>query len=136
MRYSREGGDDLKSYTFTDNAPLEGDNFYRINSVSTTQQAPQYSEVKKVSFSKNIGIHIFPNPADDYIDVDLRQYEGKTVALSFYNSVGLMVKKQTIEKVSAAPQRIDVQGFATGSYLVRVQSEGKREATRLFNITK
>jgi alpha-tubulin suppressor-like RCC1 family protein len=135
-RVNTEGGTDLKSYTFTDNDPLDGDNFYRINAIPNAKGTPQYSEVKKVSFSKNDGISIFPNPADDYINVDLRKYEGQTVALSFYNSVGLMVKKQTIEKASAAPQRVDMQGFGAGSYLVRVQSEGKREVTRLFNITK
>jgi Ricin-type beta-trefoil lectin domain-like/Secretion system C-terminal sorting domain/Bacterial Ig-like domain (group 2) len=135
-RLNTEGGTELKSYTFTDNDPLEGDNFYRINAISNGNTPPQYSEVKKVSFSKNDGISVFPNPADDYINIDLRKYEGQRVALSFYNSVGLMVKKQTIEKVSAAPQRVDMQGFGTGSYLLRVQSEGKREVTRLFNITK
>jgi alpha-tubulin suppressor-like RCC1 family protein len=135
-RQNTEGGTDLKSYSFTDNDPLDGDNFYRINSIANGNTPPQYSEVKKVTFSKNDGISIFPNPADDYINIDLRKYEGQTVALSFYNAVGLMVKKQMIEKVSAAPQRVDMQGFGTGSYLLRVQSEGKREVTRLFNITK
>ena len=135
-RQNAYAGDDMKSYTFTDNDPLDGDNFYRINSISNGNTPPQYSEVKKVTFSKNDGINIFPNPADEFINVDLRQYEGKTVSLSVYNSVGLLVKKQTIEKVSAAPQQIDVQGFGTGSYLLRVQSEGKREVTRLFHIAK
>ncbi len=134
-RQNAEGGSDLKSYTFTDNSPYDGDNFYRINTVFQNAP-PQYSDVKKVIFAKNEGVNIYPNPADDYISVDLRHYEGKTVSLSFYNSVGLMVKKQTIEKAMAAPQQVDVQGFATGSYLLRVQSEGKREVTRLFNIAK
>ena len=134
-RQNTYAGDDMKSYTFTDNNPLDGDNFYRINSISQNG-TPQYSEVKKVIFSKNDGISIFPNPADEFINVDLRKYEGKTVALSVYNSVGLLVKKQTIEKVSAALQQIDIQGFGVGSYLLRVQSEGKREVTRLFYIVK
>ena len=135
-RQNTYAGDDMKSYTFTDNDPLDGDNFYRINSISNSNTPPQYSEVKKVTFSKNDGISIFPNPADEFINVDLRKYEGKTVSLSIYNSVGLLVKKQTIENVSVTPQQIDVQGFGTGSYLLRVQSEGKREVTRLFHIAK
>jgi hypothetical protein len=126
---------DTKYYTFTDNDLLEGDNLYRINTVFNNAP-PQYSEVKKISFSKTDGVNIFPNPADEFINVDLRKYEGKTVALSVYNSVGLLVKKQTIEKVSVAPQQIDIQGFDAGSYLLRVQSEGKREVTRLFHIAK
>jgi hypothetical protein len=134
-RQNAEVSKGMTSYTFTDNDPLDGDNLYRINSISQNAP-PQYSDIKKVSFSKNDGISIFPNPADEFINVDLRKYEGKTVTLSVYNSVGLLVKKQTIEKVSAAPQQIDVQGLGAGSYLLRVQSEGKREVTRLFNIAK
>ncbi len=135
-RLNTEGGTDLKSYNFTDNDPLEGDNFYRINSVSTTKQTPQYSEVKKVSFGKNDGVNIYPNPANDFISVDLRRYEGKTVSLSLYNSLGLMVKKQTIEKATAAPQQVDIQELSAGTYLVRVQSEGKRDVLRQVAIAK
>ena len=31
-RQNAEGNNDMKSYSFTDNDPLDGDNFYRINS--------------------------------------------------------------------------------------------------------
>jgi hypothetical protein len=126
---------DTKYYTFTDNTPMEGDNFYRIHTVFNNAP-PQYSEVKKVSFTQTDGVSVYPNPANEYINVDLRTYEGKTVTLSVYNSVGLLIKKQTIKKVSATPQQVDVQGFGAGSYLLRVQSEGKREVTRLFHIAK
>ena len=68
--------------------------------------------------------------------MDLRKYEGKTVGLYLYNSVGLLVKKQIIEKASTAPQRVDIQDFSTGTYLLRVQSEGKRDVLRQVTIAK
>jgi hypothetical protein len=129
------GMEGLKSYTFTDDNPLEGDNFYRINTVSNTG-TPQYSEVKKVIFVKTDGVGIFPNPADEYIDIDLRKYEGKTVNIYLYNAMGVALKKLTIEKATSAPQRLDIQEIKTGSYLIRIQAEGKRDVTRLCNITK
>jgi Ricin-type beta-trefoil lectin domain-like/Secretion system C-terminal sorting domain len=126
---------ELQSYTFTDNNSLEGDNFYRIATYSNLAP-PQYSEVKKVSFAKTTDIGLFPNPASDYIDLDLRQYEGKAVSLSFYNSVGTFVQNIKIAKAVSAPQRIDIQGFNTGAYLIRLQVEGKKEITKLFNVVK
>jgi hypothetical protein len=123
----------LQSYSFTDNTPLEGDNFYRISTVSNTEP-PQYSEVKKVSFSKNTDIGIFPNPAEDYIDIDLRKYEGKTVNIYLYNTVGTVLKKLTVEKTSTAPQRLNLQALTTGAYLIRIQAEGKRDV--LKQVTK
>ena len=125
----------LPAYTFTDNNPLEGDNFYRITTHSNLLP-PQYSEVKKVSFAKTTDIGLFPNPATEYIDLDLRQYEGKAVVLSFYNAVGTLVKNIKIAKASSAPQRIDIQEFNMGSYLIRLQIEGKKEITKLFNVAK
>jgi hypothetical protein len=53
-----------------------------------------------------------------------------------YNAVGLLVKKEIIEKATSTPQRVDVQGFSTGTYLVRVQSEGKRDVLRQITIAK
>jgi alpha-tubulin suppressor-like RCC1 family protein len=128
------GKGDLQAYTYTDNTPLDGDNYYRINTISNTAP-PQYSATKKVSFSKNT-MCIYPNPASEYIAVDLRQYEGKPVTIYLYDGLGKMVKKTVIEKPSAVPQHLDIQGFKTGSYLVRIQAEGKRDVVRQVAIVE
>jgi hypothetical protein len=116
----------LQSYAFTDNTPLEGDNYYRIQTISNTAH-PQYSEVKKVRFIKTNDVGIFPNPASEYIDLDLRKYEGKAVTISLYNSMGTNIKTMKINKAISAPQRIDLQEFNMGSYMLRIQAEGKRD---------
>jgi hypothetical protein len=129
------GDAELNTYSFTDNNPLDGDNFYRINTVSNTG-TPQYSEVKKVSFGKANDVNVYPNPAEEYLNIDLRSYEGKTVTLYLYNNLGKMVKKVTVEKASSVPQQVDIQEFNTGSYLVRIQSEGKRDVMKQVTVAK
>ena len=130
------GNDALKSYNHLDINPLEGDNYYRITTMNLDGTPPQYSEVKKLLFGKITDINLFPNPADDYIDIDLRPYEGKAVTVYFYNTLGKMLKKVTIEHASAAPQRIVVDNLNSGSYLIRVQTEGKRDVLKQVKIAK
>jgi hypothetical protein len=124
----------VQSYTFIDNNPLEGDNFYRINTISQSG-VNQYSDFKKVSFNKN-DIGIYPNPANDYINIDMKQYEGKAVNIYLYNTLGKVMKTMNIEKASSTPQRIDIQGFTTGQYMIRIQAEGKRDVLRQVIITE
>jgi hypothetical protein len=124
----------LKSYTFTDVNPLEGDNFYRIQTMSNGNTPPQYSDIKKVSFVKTADVSIYPNPASDFIDLDLRKYEGKKVTLYVYDQVGRLIKSQVIEKASNAPVRLDMGSHGDGQMLLRVSAEGRREVTKKFLI--
>ena len=127
--------DAVKAFDFTDRQPLQGENTYRIKTV-LLDGTPQYSEVKKVNFSLLGKVNIFPNPANDYIDVDLSMYQGKTVNVYIYNQLGKLLSIENIENANSAPQRIDTQLFTSGTYLMRIQAAGKREVTKLFNVSK
>ena len=122
--------DALTTFTFTDFAPQEGENFYRIKTTYNDNAPPQYSAVKKVVFSNLTTVNVFPNPANDYIDVDLKSFEGHAVGISVYNQFGKLMSFDQVAKASAAPFRLDVSGNAAGSYLIRIQPEGKRELTK------
>ena len=127
------GNDALKVFDFTDANPMEGDNYYRIKTV-LLDGTPQYSEVKKVNFNHLGDVAIFPNPADEYINIDLKKYEGKSVNLYVYNQLGKLMQVVKVEKVNSTLQRLDTQSFTSGSYFIRVQASGVREVTKQFKI--
>ena len=79
-------------------------------------------------------IRIYPNPASDYIEVDLKQYEGKEATLYIYNQVGKIVQMQQIERASATPVHLDMNRQTSGQMLLRVTAEGRREVTQKFVI--
>ena len=84
-----------------------------------------------ISVENNLNdIRIYPNPASDYIEVDLKQYEGKKVTLYIYNQVGKIVQMQQIERASA----LDMNRQTSGQMLLRVTAEGRREMTQKFVI--
>jgi Secretion system C-terminal sorting domain len=120
-------------YTAYDGDITEGENTYRIQ-LKMLDGSIKMSENKTVFFENFDNIRIYPNPASDYIDLDLRKYEGKKVTLTVYNQVGKRLKSQVIEKASSASVHLDMSGQGDGQMLLRVSSEGRREVMKKFLI--
>jgi hypothetical protein len=129
------GKSESESFNFTDATPLDGDNTYRIKTVENNGST-KFSDLETVSFSKNDGVRLFPNPANDYVDVDLKKYEGSQVTITVYNQFGKLLQTAQVERASTAPFRLDFGDVATGSYMIRVQAQGKKEVMRKLQIVK
>ena len=61
-------------------------------------------------------VHIYPNPATNYITIDLSDIEETNTILKMYDFSGKLV----LEKTSSAINTLDVSGFAKGLYSVEV----------------
>jgi Secretion system C-terminal sorting domain len=131
---AKTAGADLKDYTFVDANPVEGDNFYRIKTVEMNGNV-SVSDIKTLTFGKVQDVRIFPNPASEFIDVDLKVYEGRQVNIFMYNGMGKLVNTTNVESATSAPLHIDIDNFTSGSYLIRVQVEGKRDVIKQVQIT-
>ncbi len=130
------GKTESESFTFTDANPLEGDNAYRIKTVENNGST-KFSSIETVSFAKSTeGVRLFPNPANDYVDIDLKKYDGLQVTITVYNQFGKLLQTAQIEKASTAPFRLEFGDVATGSYLIRVQAQGRKEVVRKLQIVK
>ena len=104
---------------------------------STKTKEARDASVETVSFAKNTeGVRLFPNPANDYVDIDLKKYDGLQVTITVYNQFGKLIQTAQIEKASTAPYHLEFGDVATGAYLIRVQAQGKREVTRKLQIAK
>ena len=120
-------------YSVYDNAITEGDNTYRVQLTMFDGQV-KTSALKTLKYKNLNDIRIYPNPASDFIDVDLKQYEGKKVTLNIYNQVGKLVQTRQIERATATPVHIDMDSQTSGQMLLRVTAEGHREVTKKFVI--
>ena len=118
-----------------DSAPTEGDNFYRVR-VVYLDSLSKVSTVKKLSFNGLETIKVFPNPANDYVEVDLSKFNNETVSVYLYNAFGQKVDFQDIQKGKAATVRFDVSNQQSGSYWVRVTAQGKRDVMKKVQIVR
>jgi Ricin-type beta-trefoil lectin domain-like/Secretion system C-terminal sorting domain len=121
-------------YSYTDNQPNEGENTYRIALISPNAP-PQYSALISLNFKAIMDAILSPNPAIDYVDIDLSAYENSLVSLHLTDARGQEVKLSKLEKAPKS-HHMDLDNLTTGVYVLRIQSSGKRDLTRLLNIVK
>jgi hypothetical protein len=104
-------------YSYTDNMPFNGINFYRLK-----QRSPggkfEYSPIRAVSFDADRKISIYPNPASDNITINGLS-DNETIAL--YDISGKLIKRL---KSSGVRMVVSLDDLPEGTYLILVTSEG------------
>lgn len=89
--------------------------------VNTTGDAKDvvFSSIKQPILS-NKHINLYPNPANDHINVEL--FDVKTESYELINSVGTVVKKG-LNPLNSNNINLNVTDLSTGIYLLRIQAE-------------
>lgn len=67
-------------------------------------------------------VHLFPNPATEWVHVKIEEFPAEKVALTLHNIIG---NKVEIEKeiVSEHELRVKVKDLASGYYLLAIKNE-------------
>ncbi|TAH04208.1 MAG: T9SS C-terminal target domain-containing protein [Sphingobacteriales bacterium] len=107
------------AYSITDNAPVTGNNFYRLKMTDKDGRF-EYSKVVKVNFSKSFSVRITPNPASTLINVAVFN-AADAVTVQLIDGTGKVVKQQRLSNLQQNTS-IDVQGLAKGIYTVKLVS--------------
>jgi uncharacterized repeat protein (TIGR01451 family) len=114
------------TYRETDLHPLPGWNFYRVKQMRD-DGGFVFSNVQMLEFWEDLDeFRLFPNPAGDYADVNLRSVEGRIVRLLLVDRLGRLVKEIEIDSAPLEPYRLDLAAVPEGWYVVWVQAEGRR----------
>jgi hypothetical protein len=129
------GTDDLLQYSFNDINPQDDDNFYRVKQVRLQGDAV-ITEPRKLNFTKVGIVSIFPNPATEYLMLDLSPYFSKDAAISIFNEAGQLMHKQTVESIGRDFVRVPLDGMDTGNYQLQIAVKGKRDFIKKFVVTK
>jgi hypothetical protein len=67
-------------------------------------------------------VHIFPNPATEFVHVKLDQFPASKVKLTLHNIIGNEVEIET-EVIDEHEIRVKVKDLASGYYLLAVREE-------------
>ncbi|MEZ4963315.1 MAG: PQQ-dependent sugar dehydrogenase [Saprospiraceae bacterium] len=125
-RDNEEFSDDFATYRDQDSHPLPGWNFYRVKQLRDDGNFA-FSNVQMLEFWEDLDeFKLFPNPAGDYVDVNLRSVEGRIVRLLLVDRLGRLAKEVEIESAPIEPYRLDLSDVPEGWYVVWVQAEGRR----------
>lgn len=109
-----------KEYAATDNNPLSGVNYYRLNQVDMDGKQ-SYSSTVSVNFSAagSRGFSFYPNPAKNKLVVSLESITGNTASLQLLNAEGKAVKTVSLNKGNANSNVIlNIENLNKGVYIL------------------
>ncbi|PZF71350.1 T9SS type A sorting domain-containing protein [Taibaiella soli] len=118
MSIASPNGNTTHNYDYTDKAPSNGSNFYRLKIVDNNGQYV-YSEVRTVKNNGLSGMQLYPNPAGAVVTVTLSEDVKDGVNLSVYNSVGKLISKQ---QLTSRQTVISTAQYPPGVYFVVVSN--------------
>ncbi len=109
-------------YQFTDHAPLNGRNYYRLRQVDLDGQF-SFSSVKEVWFD-GPQLGIWPNPFVDRITIRQHPQPDMATSLILYNGLGQIVADKTLEPIEQ--QSMDLSHLPEGTYTYRLIQNGQQ----------
>jgi hypothetical protein len=116
---------ETSNYTFIDENPMTGVNYYRLKQVDYDGQF-EYSDIVTVLFETNRPtLQIFPNPVDDKLNV----INGTGFA-TIYNILGQPVKMFNINSEQFG---INISDLAKGQYILSIPHNSGTVAAQRFS---
>lgn len=109
-----------QNYDLTDEQPYEGTSYYRLKQVDIGGQY-EYSDIQQVYIEIETGIVLFPNPAEEFVNIRIPQ----TVdfdSFAIYNGQGKLVHQ---EDALDGHLQIDIAELASGMYIFELLSKSK-----------
>jgi hypothetical protein len=118
---ANEESSSLKTYSYTDVNPYEGENLYRLKMVDKDGSFA-FSRIRSLSFGNKIALKLYPNPTSDRllfpVATDLSQIE----SVQLVNGLGRVV----FESKEVSKDGISVRNFSPGVYTVRIKKVDER----------
>jgi hypothetical protein len=116
-------------YEGYDLEPFTGFNHYRIR-MDNVDGSVGYSEVKTVEFEDKIDFALFPNPANQFTNINLESIVGfKDVDIHIFNNAGVRMKQFHLDEVWGKYYQMDLRELHEGHYAVWVNIPGRRPRT-------
>jgi hypothetical protein len=135
QRANTDVTDKIKFIAFYDNVPYEGDNFYRIKS-TFLDGTVTYTDIQQINTRVSSDFSVFPNPTDEEAWIDLKAFAGKEVKLELTDLAGKTLQLEVIQEATTAPHKLDLTGYSTGLYFIKVQAIGRQVLTKKLQVDK
>jgi hypothetical protein len=118
------------TYSFTDNKPQQGVNFYRIRNEDADGKF-KFSSVLRMNFGRSIAIKAFPMPALTTVTIEHSAVD-KSGRISLLNSNGQVIRQIDV-KPELTQTHINLSGLNSGVYIVRFDNgSGKVETIKII----
>ena len=128
--------DNLEFYWEVDWQPTFGDNYYRLKQI-LIDGSEIYSDPQKINFDIDLNrISLFPNPANNFIEVNLHPFAGKPGTIQIVNQLGQQMEFIEFEYIPELTSIIRLENFNGGYYFLNIEIDGQKGVTLPFVVVK
>ena len=114
-----------RQYRFTDAAPVNGYNYYRLRSEDRSG-ALKYSDIRKVKNTGSASISIFPNPVDQQLTLNISSDKTDRANVSVFDMNGREVFARITPLIIGVNNlNIPAVNLPSGTYIVKIQMGGE-----------
>jgi hypothetical protein len=116
-----------ENYSFTDNTPATGNNYYRVVEVSM-DNTEIYSSVRQLAFGQSTVLTYYPNPVKNLVTITTGATSPQSVTLISVNGRLLQQHDQFVSGGS-----IDLSSYAAGIYFLAIRNTtGQTEVVKIL----
>jgi hypothetical protein len=130
-----EGTNRFEYYENYDLEPMKGDNYYRIAVVSLDGSV-SYSAVKKINYADLVDFILFPNPANEFVKINLEDVTGQPADIAIFNNMGVLMQQFQLDEVYGKYYQMDIRNLHEGHYIVWVTVPGRRPMAKSLMVGK
>ena len=85
---------------------------------------------------REVEFEVFPNPAQDYINVNFSGHSGETATIQLYNLTGQLLRERLVATLDGINnQQLDVSALPQGTYFVRVEN-GEEQLSKTITVAR
>ncbi len=120
------------SYSFVDQFPLQGMNYYRLESIDIDGNF-KLSEIKMIQGMFIKGIKIWPNPATDHLQITFGSNISTNINARIINQYGQVMQQKQFTNVAGTTSIMQINGYPKGIYVLHLKAaDGTESAYKIF----
>ncbi|MFK7921541.1 MAG: T9SS type A sorting domain-containing protein [Bacteroidia bacterium] len=117
---------DTHAYDFVDASPLRGTNYYRIRQIDFDGESSYSKQVQINNYASAMSMSVFPNPAEDRLQVELFSPQSGNAELLLTDQQGRIILQENVllQQDQEAKLVLQLSHLAAGMYQLRLRQEG------------
>ncbi len=104
---------------------------YGYNDLNYAFEKLSVSEIKSINFSSEGNLSLYPNPAEDVINIK-RTFTGESLKINIYSADGVSHKHVTDDNNLPEHKQIDISHLNSGSYILKITTEQNTKTARFL----
>ncbi len=112
-------------YQQKDDSPNIGENYYRLKT-HYLDGTHEYSDIRRIKISDIEDFGLFPNPAQEEVNISLKGYQDRDITIQMVDHLGHVLYEESIDGTLNQNHKISLKKYQNGFYTIWVFADKRR----------